>query len=553
MEPKEYIVTLHNFEDLDSFYEDMESPGGSLYIPDRAVELAQRRPISRNTHYMLTAEEAEQLKADPRVLDVELNFKDAGWEIRPRSVIDRSRFEEEVSANYVQTSTAWDKSASTGNTMRNWGLLRCYEGTQRSGWGVDGTVGQSGTIQINSSGKNVDVVIVDGHMNPAHPEFAVNPDGTGGSRVVQFNWLSLTNAVNGGANGTYVYTPYVDNGNAQLTSDNNHGAHVAGTVAGNTQGWARDATIYNLSPYPSAPSYVPSLNDYIRYWHQTKAINPATGRRNPTITNHSYGITSTVEIATITSIRYRGVTYTGPFTGAQLWSYGLSNDDVDAEYEIRSTSWETDFIELINAGVIVIGSAGNSSSRIVTSNASASDDYNNYFVSGGNTYYYMRGTISAASNVICVGCISQFSDEAKSSFSNYGTRISVWAPGHFIISSVNSGGVADSRNGSYLLGKKNGTSMASPQVAGVIACLAENWPRVTQSDVVTWLTNNGTYNQIGSDVGSNYYDLQDSPNRYLYFKQPRLATGNIYPAVQQGNRPTSGMTFPRTKIYRYGS
>lgn len=551
MEPKEYIVTLHNFEDLDSFYEDMETPGGSLYIPDRAVELSQRRPISRNTHYMLTAEEAEHLKNDPRVLDVELNFKDAGWVIRPVSQIDGT--EEEISSTYVQTSSAWDKNVITNNSMRNWGLLRCYEGSQRPGWGYDGTVSQSGTIQINSSGKNVDVVIVDGHFDPAHPEFAVNSDGTGGSRVVQFNWLSLTNAVNGGTNGTYVYTPYVDNSDYQRTSDNNHGCHVAGTVAGNTQGWARDATIYNISPYPSAPSYAPSLNDYIRYWHQTKAINPATGKRNPTVTNHSYGISSSVQISSITSVRYRGVIYNGPFNNAQLWSYGISNDSTFAYYEIRSTSWETDFTELMEAGVIVVGAAGNSSSRIVTSNANASNDYNNYFVSNGMIIYYMRGSVTAGTNVICVGAISPYVSEKKADFSNFGTRISVWAPGHFIMSAVHSSGTSDSRNASYFLSKKNGTSMASPQVAGVLTCLAENWPRMTQTEATTWLVDNSKYNQVGSDAGSEYYDLQDSPNRYLYLKQQRLSNGNVYPATTQGNRPSSGMTFPRTKIYRYGS
>lgn len=551
MDQKEYIVTLKTFEDLDSFYEDMESPGGNLFIPDRRVDVVERRPTSRNTHYMLSVEEVEILKNDPRVLDVELNFKDAGWVIRPRSQVNRT--EEEISSTYVQTSSAWDKGNTIGNSMRNWGLLRCYEGSQRTGWGYDATVSQSGTIQINSSGKNVDVVIVDGHFDPAHPEFAVNADGSGGSRVVQFNWLSLTSQVLGGANGTYVYTPYVDGSNAQLTSDNNHGCHVAGTVAGNTQGWARDATIYNISPYPSAPSTVYSLNDYIRYWHNTKAINSATGRRNPTVTNHSYGISSSVEISSITSVRYRGVIYNGPFNSSQLWSYGISNYNTLAEYEIRSTSWETDFTELMNAGVIVVGAAGNSSSRIVVNNASASDDYNNYFVSNGFTIYYMRGSVTAGTNVICVGCISQWSDEVKSDFSNYGTRISVWAPGHYIMSAVNSGGVGDSRNVAYLLAKKNGTSMASPQVAGVLTCLAENWPRMTQTEATTWLVNNSKYNQIGSDAGSNYYDIQDSPNRYLYLKQQRLSNGNVYPATTQGNRPSSGMTFPRTKIYRYGS
>ena len=64
---KEYIVTRHNREDLEDFYNDMETPGGDLYIPDRAVDLELRRPISRNTHYMLTEEEAQTLREDPRV------------------------------------------------------------------------------------------------------------------------------------------------------------------------------------------------------------------------------------------------------------------------------------------------------------------------------------------------------------------------------------------------------------------------------------------------------------------------------------------------------
>ena len=31
---EEYVVTLRNKEDLDDFYNDMETPGGDLYIPD---------------------------------------------------------------------------------------------------------------------------------------------------------------------------------------------------------------------------------------------------------------------------------------------------------------------------------------------------------------------------------------------------------------------------------------------------------------------------------------------------------------------------------------
>ena len=62
------ILNLVIAEDLDSLYDDMETVGGSLYIPDRAVELTNRRAISRNTHYMLTESEAEEIRKDSRVL-----------------------------------------------------------------------------------------------------------------------------------------------------------------------------------------------------------------------------------------------------------------------------------------------------------------------------------------------------------------------------------------------------------------------------------------------------------------------------------------------------
>ena len=62
-ETKEYVVTLRNRQDIDSFYEDMESTEGTLYIPNRKVDIANIREISRNTHYYLTDEEANLLKS----------------------------------------------------------------------------------------------------------------------------------------------------------------------------------------------------------------------------------------------------------------------------------------------------------------------------------------------------------------------------------------------------------------------------------------------------------------------------------------------------------
>lgn len=302
MEEKlEYIVTLHNFDDLDSFYQDMESLGGNLYIPNRQIELADRRPISRNTHYMLTPEEAAQLKNDPRVRFVEPHPRYLG--VRAGEL------------EYTQTSSNWNKSGTTSATHRNWALLRCYEGQDRSNWGSNGTTDQSGTIKLTATGKNVDLVIVDGNgVMVGHPEYARNADGTGGSRLVQYNWYQHDPQVKGTGATTYTYS---------TSSYSTHATHVMGTAGGNTQGWARDANLYNLYYYAGAiDDTFPYVVDYVREFHRTKAVNAEIKRKNPTITNHSWGMSIFPEewsFNDISAVTYRGVRYEAP-AGAQGFS-----------------------------------------------------------------------------------------------------------------------------------------------------------------------------------------------------------------------------------------
>lgn len=548
---KEYIVTLKNFEDLDSFYEDMETPGGNLYIPDRAVDLSKRRPLSRNTHYMLTAEEAEIVKNDPRVLDVELTLDERNIRFKP---------------SWTQSSNFWSKNNLVSNSFNNWGILRCVEGTQRTNWGSNGTGNVSGSVNVTASGKNVDVVIVDGHINPDHPEFAKNSNGTGGSRVVQYNWFQDRAFVDPSeTRTTYLYTPYVDpaypdnntNGISDRTEDNDHGAHVAGTVAGNSQGWARDSNIYNISPYGTNPTYTNFFIDYIRYWHKNKPINSYTGIKNPTISNHSYGLTYDVDINSILNVRYRGVTYNGPFTSEQLQAYGIYNNGIIVRYPLRSTAYENDFIDAINDGIIVIGAAGNEFTKISNYSNLLSDDYNNRFFDGTFVHYYNRGSITSAEGVICVGAVGSTVNETKGTFSNCGPRVDLYAPGRFIMSSINSSTgvyVPDARNSSFNQTKKEGTSMASPQVTGVVACLAETWPTMKQQDCLQYLYKNSKVGQMTDTAGgtSDFTDLQGSTNRYLFYFKERQEYGAIYPKQNYGLRPTNGHVFPRSKIYRYG-
>jgi len=547
---KEWIVTLHRKEDLEDFYADMESPRGNLFIPNRAVDVAHRRPISRNTHYMLQPSEVELIKADDRVWDVEL-----------AELIDITT----RPAGYTISNGEFDKSWASDASDINWGLLRNSEEVNRNNWGANGTSLVTTDLTITASGKNIDVVIVDGHMDPAHPEFAVNQNGSGGSRVQQFNWFSLTNAVSGGSNGTYTYPPYIDGANADRTADNNHGAHCCGTVAGNTQGWARDANIYNISPYGTNPNALSSslMWDYIRQWHNTKAINPETGRRNPTITNNSYGSSITTgqnSFGYPTKVVYRGVTFDPgrELTAGEMQVRGFYAPTKDMSIPYFFTSRNADMQDAINDGILIVASAGNDYWKTVNS---SDQDYANTFDTtyGGTNYtwYLHRGTGSGAgyAPIINVGATSNDTQEDKAPFSNVGSQVDIFAAGEAIQSSLQSGGINDPRNSSYQFGKYQGTSMSGPQVAGVLALLAESWPNITQAEAQAWLINKASVDQMQDTATDDPMDtnsLQGAPNLYLRWINQRVETGVTFPQKNFKPRPASGITYPRARIRRRG-
>ena len=500
---RRYTVGLKNRNDLDDFYTQMDESTGNDTIPSRSCHCVQRRPISRNTEYELTDAEAEELRKDPRVVCVERDLLEMGCS---------------PEYNWTQTSPFNKTTGGFSGSDKNWGLKRVIDGEGVANWGSDGNPRLMGSsVSTTSSGKNVDVVIVDSHINPDHPEFAVNPNGTGGSRVNQINWFQYKDALGYSWHpSTYTYT---DSDMSNWTAyDSNHGTHVAGTVAGNTNGWARDANIYNMAydgNLAGVYNFSTVLWDYLRYFHKNKSINPVTGRRNPTITNHSWGWSRTIYLNEVFKVLYRGTTL--DFTwgrGTTSKAYALQilgcnatvgYDNVKGSYNkipVRSSAGELDIEDCIADGVILIGSAGNGLSSIQTP---GHVDYNNrlwYKTSSGGTeieFDYEQGqTPSSAPGFISVGSVSSKKDEYKSVFSNYGSRVDVWAPGSDIISPIfnkttaaNESGlspiISDTRDSAYGLASGSGTSMASPQVTGVIACLAEQEQGLTQSEALQYL------------------------------------------------------------------
>ena len=113
MSEKEYIVSIENHNDLEQFYDEMESNKSTEHIPEKNFQVLDRREISRNTHYIMTDEEASQIRNDPRVIAVEEPPENRGIKIEPSFEWDNT--------------IHFDRGTATNDKVQ-WGILRCYTG-----------------------------------------------------------------------------------------------------------------------------------------------------------------------------------------------------------------------------------------------------------------------------------------------------------------------------------------------------------------------------------------------------------------------------------------
>lgn len=506
---KEYVVVVHRGIDLEAFDAELAAETGSGPIPSRSVTVANPRNGSkRMTHWMLTEEEAEALKADERVLDVDIP-------VDQRTDID-------IGLNASQTET-WYRGASTDNSHVNWGLRRCIE---EANVGVfDDATTLTGDYTYPLDGTGVDFIVQDSGIQADHPEFQ---DANGVSRVQQIDWFAGSGIV-GETQDENFYTDY-----------DGHGTHCAGIAAGKTFGWAKNARIYAQklnglegTADPNNGISIANAFDTIRLWHINKSGADA-GR--PTVVNMSWGY-GTTRSGDPTSGTYRGT----------AWTYGVDYSDrvaleaatgvpqnranfgTAARISIRVPSVDAEIEDMIDAGIHVVIAAGNNYNKI---DLASGADYANEVVFSTAVSYH-QGSSPYSLNAFMVASIdssvSGSNQDKPSIFSSRGPGCNIWAPGSNIMSACstpyNSSKFAPITyfdDDTFYQMSISGTSMAAPQVAGIACLHLQVFPDLTPSGLQDRILadSKGVVNSTGSDV--DYGEVNDSimgqANKILYSK-----------------------------------
>lgn len=284
---REYVVISKRGIDVETIDDDLGIETSIPSVPDKVVKKANPRIGSkRMTHWMLSDEEAELLRSDPRIESVEIHPEH-------NPMIKIGTF-----ANQSGSFYRYKESDSLTNTTVNWGLRRTNEETNT--FLGDTTI--SGDYLYALDGTGVDVVIQDSGIQADHPEWN---DKDGNSRLQQIDWYTES-----GISGTQ---------DANFYSDySGHGTHVAGIAAGKTYGWAKNARIYSqkletLKGAGDTSTGVSTVDafDMIRIWHNNKT----NGR--PTVVNMSWG----------SSYGFSGTPEGGNYRGTDwVWGTDVSND-----------------------------------------------------------------------------------------------------------------------------------------------------------------------------------------------------------------------------------
>lgn len=550
--PQAFDVYIKNADDWQEIHDYIINENEIDGIPNRKILcISEMKCSAKRSVYEMSVEEADILRLHPKVEMVEKSSMHNPIVLEQRKLdekFDPHTFTNRFKQDVVNRRTGDNPGSELNYTQ--WGLSRHSNSTNN----FDTNTTISEDIKYSLTGKNVDIVIMDTGVRWDHPEF-LKPEYTSvpvgvstasvsrvrdilihGESEYGIDWSSEGLVAPGsGALSNYNIQTALE---SATFNGSWHGSHVAGTSAGNQFGAAFESNIWSIACVDRSDvgfSDPADGFDYIRVWHKNKPINPETGRRNPTIVNGSWGYRQFVNYSNSYTVNFRGNSYSSTHTEA-------ANTNLPAVYYItllstyyqftsrHATSQATTdelFDDSLCDNIIVVLAAGNSGNTSGKQDVPGGVDYDNEFTSG--TFVYTNGTadnyfnrlgtpaiahIGQQDAPIVVGSLDSgvsstgITSERKSNFSNTGPAIDVWSAGSTVLSPY-VGGYADPRNSNFYNDYLSGTSMATPNVCGVLALYLESNPSATRVDARKWLYKHGSV-LLESGYGNPFLDRYGS-------------------------------------------
>ena len=332
-----------------------------------------------------------------------------------------------------------------------------------------------------------------------------------------------------------------------------HGTHVAGIAAGKTYGWAKNASIYSIKleglggneggaiPYWDA-------FDVLMGWHMNKMPDPTTGLIRPTVVNMSWGwngyyYTGVEDNTIVYGGAYRGSPWSGNGALSDIRSeYGMGNPNIGT-FPVHDYATDMAIEELLAIGIHVCIAAGNDAIKIDLPNG---PDYQNYFTDGfGYFNYYNQGGSPYSPRALLIGSVDVIAgdnNDIKADYSNGGPGVDCYTPGTSIMSSMsttNDIALDGYQDAIYFLdnifkqANLSGTSMASPQIAGLAAIFLQLNPHATPAQLKQWLISNSQpnlYDTLQNNDYQTYTSIWGGANRMIWnpYNDPiSLRIGNV--------------------------
>ena len=244
-------------------------------------------------------------------------------------------------------------------------------------------------------------------------------------------------------------------------------------------------------------------------WHGTHVAGTIAA-----VTNNGLGVAGVAPSARIVPVRVLGTCggYTSDIAAGVVWASGGTVSGIPANaYPAR----------VLNLSLGGSGACGTTMQNAINSARSRSAML--VIAAGNSNINASNASPANCAGVIAVGATTRTG--ARASFSNYGSVVDVAAPGAGILSTLNAGSTVP---GADSYASYNGTSMATPHVAGVAALMLAKNAALTPDQVESMLKSSARAFPVSpgtTTIGAGIVDAKKAVDTAMGSQPTALAEG----------------------------